>query len=405
MVISKKTNFFISFVIVFSVLLIGFGYKYNEWYVLNYLNNLQREADLAELKLIEKSNILAQDDEAVNVFIDSLTEEPDVIESNYKKFNSYFYLNKITHEEYYKLLLDNYHKYQKINKRATFLLGSKKEFVNEFLDLTSNYYENEIENNENITISIAFTENLYKLLKDRLIIEYYFSISDDLDDLASNFGQISSAEKYTHTDFKFDQEDAIRSYYTSGSELLDINKNYISSLYLIAKDVAAGNYESARYKHASLTNQAADSNIDTDDAFSENEESKRRLSQEIAAINIKKILLLDDLNKNPIDNYPFVESLKPWEVDALICNLSWYKTSIYEDVFDEIPIVDNLENLIAELNKVPPSTEQLSAIVNYETNKIEYDTENGKLRFICKANTTGEELVFITDLPPAEENE
>ena len=405
MVISKKTNFFISFLIVFSVLLIGFGYKYNEWYVLNYLNNLQREADLTELKLIEKSNILGQDNEIMEAFGDSLTEEPDVIESNYKKLNSDFYLKKIAHEDYHKLLLDNYHRYQKINKRAAFLLGSKKEFVNKFLDLTSNYYENEIKNSENITITIAFTENLFKLIKDRSIVEYYFFTSDDLDDVASNFSKISSAEKYTRADFKFDQEDAIRSYYTSGSELLDINKNYISSLYLIVKDVAAGNYESARYKHASMTNQAADSNIDTDDVFNENQESERRLSQEIAAINIEKILLLDDLNKNPIDNYPFVESLKPWEVDALICNWFWYKTSIYEDVFDETPVVDNLEKLIVELNKVPPSAEELSEIVNYETNKIEYDTEAGKLKFISKANTTGEEFVFIRDLPSEEENE
>lgn len=405
MVISKKTNFFISFLIVFSVLLIGFGYKYNEWYVLNYLNNLQREADLAELKLIEKSNILGQDTEIMEAFGDSLTEEPDVIESNYKKLNSDFYLKKIAHEEYYKLLLDNYHKYQQINKRAAFLLGSKKEFVNKFLNLTNNYYENEIKNSENITISIAFTENLLKLVKDRSIIAYYFYTSDDLEDLASNFSKISSAEKYTRADFKFDQEDAIRSYYPSRLELLDINKKYISSLYLIAKDVAAGNHESAQYKYASMMDQIADSNIDTDDVFNENEESERKLEQEIAAINIKKILLLDDLNKNPIDNYPFVESLNPWEVDALICNWLWYKTSIYEDVFDEIPIVDNLENLIAELNKVPPSAEELSEIVNYETNKIEYDAEAGKLKFICKTNTTGEELVFITDLPSEEEDE
>lgn len=405
MTISKKTNFFVSFIIVFLVLLIGFGYKYNEWYVLNYLNNLQREADLSELKLIQKSNALGHDDEVVDIFINSLTEEPSIIEENYKKLNSYFYLNNVTHEEYNDLLVENYQKYRNIKKRSVFLLGSKKQFVSKFLNLTENYYENEIKSSENIDKSLAFVENLYLLIKDRSIIEYYFYTSEDLDDIAANFDKISGSEKYTRSDFKFDQEEDIRSYYTLGSEMLDINKKYISNLYLIVKDVIAGDYESADYKYSSLMNQRADFNIDFDDVFDENEDDERKLEQEIASINTEKILLLDDLNKNPIDNYPLVDSLKAWETDALICNLFWYKTSIYKGIFDEVPVVDNLKDLITELNKIPPNTEQVSEIINYEKNKIEYDQEDKKLKFICEANTTGEEFIFMIDLPSEEENE
>ncbi len=69
MKVSTTKSFFIPFSILFLVLLIGACYKYNEWFVLNYLNNLQREADLSELRGVQKINSLYHGDEFSDIFL------------------------------------------------------------------------------------------------------------------------------------------------------------------------------------------------------------------------------------------------------------------------------------------------------------------------------------------------
>ncbi|HCR81574.1 MAG: hypothetical protein UX28_C0003G0126 [Candidatus Pacebacteria bacterium GW2011_GWA1_46_10] len=387
------------------LIILFFAYRIVEWHQLTRLNELQKEVELEEISF---ANNAQDENDTINNLIgdyfshlESSSSAEMVIE--YNLVSNEVKINDQRAREYIAILQENRQNFQNIDTFSKFFITKNGKFIDEYVDLAFQYYDAELNASNRSLIESDVIKNLSLIFKDRAIlnefVDNYIGESEDL--ISQNFNMVSPLEKYTRSDFVFDGQDVIEQNYSYFSETLAKQKKLFGDTYLMLKDLAVGDYDSASYKYEAIARQEADFNLDWDRVMDELFEEHDRLQSEIANININKLNKLYSFSDNDLGRYPILPHITSWETRAMVCNLIWYKTNIYSSYKDEYPDQNNLADFLNELDKVPPSFDSVKNKTDFE--EIKFSNNDSEIRFECNSNTD-ETLNFSFYVKKTEEN-
>lgn len=371
------------------------GYKYYEWRVLVDLNRFQRESVLEELGLVDKSEVVHEKsyDEVEN-FMMAVGSSPSAeVEEAFWSLESTIRLVKSFDKEYYETLVRNDKRLNELKGRGLFLIGSRRDFYEDYLRLGQDYYDKEIKVANNNLINDEYLLHFFEITKDRVILsDFWVDAGLNEQYYIDNFGRVSSIKKYAQSDHRFEKEKEIRELRPKGFEYLDRSRKHLKDSYLLIKDMVAGDVESARYKAEAIDRSSADFNFDMDEIFFETEQKDLDAGRDIAEVLIEKIDLLHDFKNSPLVDYPILDSVDRWEDGAIICNLYGYKTSIYNRTLEKYPEKKSVGEYIDELNQVLPDTSSVDKIADFSDFALKNNEEEVEIK--CSSNTSDKTFTY-----------
>lgn len=384
------------FVLLFVGILVMTVYKLIEYRTLVQLKNLYASTINEELFLIEQNDELGvEGTKILNEYLDPQLDENEV-SLKLDELLSRLNLSIANNRNYIGVLEKNRERYVSLNGYAKIILGNRGKFTREFLELQDKYYGEEILVNVDEVITTQLLINLFNLGKDKILLEDYTqeAFYENEPDYYSLFSNLYPLEKYTQSDYKFPEQDEIQRLYPYGYEILERNKNYISSYYSVAKDLAAGDLESANYKVSKVVDTELELNVDFDRVLDEYDKRGRDSALRILETDLKKIALIKDFKGSYMSKYPFVKPLTNWSEDVELCQLYAYKTSIYSGIVGTYPEARTLNGLTEELKKLSPQTTELD--VAFDKSVIVFTNEDEIISFRCKDHLSGKQYLFQT---------
>jgi hypothetical protein len=389
--INMKKNYFNRMLFPALLLVLAILYKGYEWTQLTNLNNFQRKAEIQELSFINSrlDEDDAGDDVSDDFFISLESSTSSEISQQADLVIDELILVRERDRKYLNLIEENKNEFKKLGNKSKFLFGKNGEFIKDYVLLATDYYSEEIENINSNIVAAGYYENLILVLRDSAIIDNFTidNFSGDLDEelISDNFSDIASIEKYTRSDFKFETGEDGEPLVPYFLEFLNDYQIYFKNFYLLVKDVAIGDMESASYKYEAAMRQRADTNfdfykLDRDISNIQFETGKKVLTA--SSNKLKHLYSYSDLN---LGRFPFLAKIEQWETRLVECNLLWFQTGHYFSFKDEYPEELDIIEFTNSLNGVPASLDDLRKNIDFEN--IKFTNDEDEISFECSPNT------------------
>lgn len=377
-------------------LVFGVGYKYLEWSVFDRLAKLQHFSIPNELSIIERGGNLSED---AGVDIVKLNEPKSTLESNlkiYDELDGKINLILENDKSYVDAINSNSSKYKTLNILSKLLIGKRGKLARRIVSDQIQYYVNEGKGARDNVISDYLMKNIFAVSKDKAIMQIYDNkASASPNTLYSKyFSEVASLEKYTRSDYKFVEEDAIKQSYSYGFETLQNNKNYLSAYYAVIKDFVAGDYESSAYKYTKLEAQFIKLNVDFDKLFGENESIKQDLSKKIIELVVDKDTAIKEFKSGGFDKYPLLPRIEGWKEDLEMCQIYDVKGSLISGISKKPVEAKDLDAYLNWLSQMNPSTASIDNSIDKSI--IKFTNTDDKLTYQCLDKETGKEYIFVT---------
>lgn len=383
--------------VVIGLLLLGFvgalSYKAYEGSALNKLGNIYNDNVLKELASIESNEKIEENSDTYD-YIDKLySDKYETYQEGIDLIDQIKKSNKLTidsQEGYISLITKN--KERIIADKST-LYGAAGVKYKKLMKLLTEYYDHEIQIAKESLIDEQYFETLNDVKKDSLKFSLYVEQNTDKNgdiNYRSLYSSFAYLEKYTKADHKFKNEDEIKTLFPKGYDYLTKQRDYFKIYYLLTKDVANDDKESAAYKYERSKKVSADLNPDMESILGETSEwlEKTKKSVELVA---ERVLLVKELEQIAKKN-PFVRKPVLWEEDVEICQLYTLKTAIFQDITGGSPEAETVEELLKELETVSPKTLEMDGA--FDISKLEYTNREASLDFICHGNNPETKFTF-----------
>jgi len=395
---TKKTLYLrnVLLLILTLILTISIGHKYLEWSVFNQLVKLQHLFTSNELSIIEMGDKLneAVTDDIAQLSKPKLTPEGSL--KIYSELDGKINLVLDNDRSYVETIKVNSSKYRTLNFLSKLLVGNRGKLARRIIQDQLNYYEKEKNSAYDDLVSDYLVKNIFAVAKDKTIMQIY-------DEKASTspktlylkyFSDIAPLEKYTRSDFKFPEEDAIKNLYPYGYETLQNNKNYMSAYYAVIKDFVAGDYESATYKYSKLQEQYIKLNIDMDRLFRENEFAKQERSKQIIELVVDKVAAIKEFKNKNFGKYPLFPSIEGWKEDLEMCQIYYVKGLLSSNISRKPIDAKDLGAYFDWLSSINPSTSAVDNLIDKSI--IKFANSEDKLTYQCLDKEAGKEYTFVT---------
>lgn len=386
-------------IILLALLFLGsFVYKYQERLLLKKLVNSYNERLVQELALIEQSDKV--NDETAELFVELLTNEGLSDEEYLQKLQDLQGKTRLVingDENYIKTLTKNKEIFENLQNKAKLFVGRRGKFARDFIDKQLQYYNNELEMAQRNLTSDYLVLGIFSVMRDREIMNQFQAktASNPEEDIPYYYADISVLEKYTRSEFSFEKEEEIKRLHPYGYEALERNKEYMESYYSIVKDYVAGDLESAAYKFSRLSEAELNLNIDFERLFDEGERENIELGKKILEVSFSKLNDVKQFKENSLGAYPIVGEINGWKEDLELCQLYQYKYSVVNAITDSYPQASNFDELIVELSRVAPKSDNLDS--KFDRNYINYSGNEEEARFVCKDPESNKEFVYTIE--------
>ncbi|QQG41333.1 MAG: hypothetical protein HYV90_04175 [Candidatus Woesebacteria bacterium] len=378
------------------IFVLGVGYKYLEWSVFDKLAKLHHDSIPNELSILEKSSSFSEDAIADIVRLSDPKSSPTSRLVIYDELDGKINLALDIDKSYVEAVEINASKYKPLVFLSKLLVGERGKLARRIVLDQVEYYEKEGVGAYDNVVSDYLLKNIFAVSKDKDIMQIYdekASISPEKL-YPKYFSEIASLEKYTRSDFKFPEEDAIRESYSYGYETLQNNKNYLSAYYAVIKDFVAGDYESASYKFSKLQDQYIKLNVDMDRLFGENRSAKQDKSKQIIELVVDKDTAIKEFKNKNFGKYPLLAFIGGWKEDLEMCQIYYVKGSLASDMSKKPIDAKDTTAYMDWLSKMNPSTSTIDNL--FDKSVIKFTNTDEKLTFQCLDKETGKEYTFVT---------
>lgn len=375
------------------IVFLGGGYKYYEWNTIRQLSELYNSAWKQEFKTVESG---AKKSDDYFQFVDQINGPKSTNDSYLKQYPDLKgRLNLLIEnaENYKNFINQERDKYKAIRSSASILFGSQGNFVKKLSDYQIKYLDNEIENNSRNLTALYLQANLNEVFKDKIITASYDDkINANKNNLYKNFSDISTIQSYTVSDFKFNHEDKIKQYYPEGYAALQKYKDYLSTYYLVVQDIINGDLDSASYKYTNISNNVASLTLNYKGLFGGGNDERINRDKDIVEAVSNGAALIKQLKKNGLGKYPFLQEVKTWKEDLVLCQMYNFKSGVYNLVTSKYPSAKNFDDLLNELSNVNPKTDFVDK--DFDKSVLNFTNDVKKIEFICKDKVEGDTLTF-----------
>lgn len=393
----KIRNLLIALFII--VILLFVGYKYFEWKTFSDLSNAYNNSYVKEIKYVSAIT------PPTNDFFKELY--------NNKQFgkpkDNQDYLEGLTtisdklnivvnnQEGYVDLLNGNVTTFTTLKNSANLLFGERGDVARKIVNDQLAYYSDEIKQANINLASLYATEILFSIYRDNVTVNDFNKVigsSTSQSDINQYFSEISSLEKYSNSDYKFDKEDFIKSYYPSFVDKIDNWKMYFSSYYKAEKDFSVGNTDIAKLELQAVTDNAYNSYIDYSSLFNEQSSKNTELSKDILKLVSEQASAIKDYKMKGFYKYPLLKSVNVWKEDFVLCQMYNFKTNIFNTITSKYPSAKTVSGLINELSSINPKTDNVDN--TFDKSAMKFTNTDNKLEFTCIDKYTGDKVNFTT---------
>jgi hypothetical protein len=201
-------------------------------------------------------------------------------------------------------------------------------------------------------------------------------------------------EKYTHSDFKFDHEEDIKKYYSSGYDALNRYKDYFSNFYSTTQDLVNGDANSVTYKLPTLKVAQTNLNFSVSDLFNQDTEAHNEKMKNIIQLVSSQVNRIKDFKANKLYLYPLLSPVNNWEENVVLCQLYYYKAQYYHDISTNFIKAKDPTAMIGELSIVSPSTTDVDG--RFDKNVLTIVNDDKKLQFSCLDKVNNVTYTYIT---------
>ena len=364
-----------------------------EYNTLLSLQELHNETESSELKFVERSSQYVDEIVDFRSKIDS-AEDYEQLSTAYTEILKLNTIQFGASQEYLSLLSENRERYRQLSLPARFIVGKRGNHIRSYLQTVDSYYDLELQATEELLVESDIVEEVFQQFKDELILSEFSDIVSDegYESISANFGMLSPIKKYTDSGYSFKSEGKIKDSYPYSYSLLSNHRRYISNFYDTMRDVSTGDDESAYYKFESLDKQSVDLETDYERLFEEGSDRGNERSKKIAQISLDKFELIEEMKNSGSLSFPIVGDLEKWKEDLIFCQLVPYKVDIYQSLLNQDPVFTTKEDLIRELDKIPPS---MSKFLNlFDSSILTVNTQANKYVFECTDRATNEVYTF-----------
>ncbi|MDO8569992.1 MAG: hypothetical protein Q7R97_00205 [Candidatus Daviesbacteria bacterium] len=385
-------------VICILLLISGVAYKYQEYQYLKTLISSYQSTLTEKLTILEEYN--NSQNEASKDIKTYFFQKPDTsIKDTLTNLDKAIKSAKLVQgmvQDYERQINQNRKNFQNIRKSNFLLFGSIKEFSDKFLTSVDNYYQKENQTVQDNKVAMDFSINLLETLKDYSIALNYLATAAKLPNnkVAASFYELSSLEKYSRDDFTFQNEEEIKKSMSYEYEILNKYRQYLKSYYLVVRDYMNGNYDSAAYKATRLTTDTSNLTIDWGRIGKEGEVERIKRGKAILEDMITQLTLLQNLKKNGLGEYPYLEEVAFSKTDLLSCHIYSYKKGVYYSVTSEYPKAKTIEELFKELSVISPKTNELDS--EFDKNSMQYTNTDDEIEVACEDKGDNKSYTFTT---------
>lgn len=384
-------------IIIVALLVLGFAgafsYKAYEGIALNSFGTIYSENILKELEAIESSEKIDGENAALDLVVKLYNDDYATYQEGIDLIDQIKSSNRLSldsQEAYIKLIQADK---EKILSHKAYLFGTAGKKYEKLKKLLLEYYDHEIE----ISTFSLVGEHSFEALNDakRDGLRFTMSVEQNTDDKGAIdyenlYSSLAYLEPYTRSEHKFKHEDEIKNLFPKSYDYLDKQREFFKIYYLLTKDIANGDQESAAYKYERTKKVMADLNPDMESILTEGTEWVDDIKKSIELV-AERVLLVKEMEQLVSKN-PFVKKPSQWEEDAEICQLYTLKTAVFKEITGDYPLANSTEELLKELESVSPKTVEMDRA--FDSSKLVYRNNEGSLEFICHGNSSEKEFTF-----------
>lgn len=380
-------------------LLILAAYKYNEWYVFSRLNNFHKSLFSSHLQLNEKEFKLGEEayklTETLTKDLKDKKKAKDAEKIFWSGIIRYSKININNTNETISLLSSNRKIVSNIKQRGALLIGGNRKLVSDYLKLATDYLDSNLQQKQLSLASDNYGLSYSQIQQDFITITE-FDTGYDGKSLAgiqqyvqNNFSDISDLEKYSRSNFEYEQAELIKSSMPESYDHLQKVKAFIGSYYEMMKDLASGDSESAGYKWDKFNSNRINLNVNAFELDKAVDKKKEELAKNLLNSEKELIGIISTLNKRTY-KYPFIKTDFVWNDTLLKCDFILSSTQYYKIITDDYPT----QTTIAELTNELDNKGVLFGSFQYDESKIKYHRDDKKISFTCFDDQSNKELVF-----------
>lgn len=381
------------------IILLFVGYKYFEWKTISDIANAYNNSYVKEIKYVSamepstndffkefynnKQFSKPKDNQDYLEGITTLSEKLNIVINN--------------GEGYIDLLNEKLAIFSKLKNSTNLLFEERGDIAKKIVNNQIDYYNIEIKQ-ANINLAALYATNvLYSIYKDNVTVINFNKIigsSTSQSYINQYFSEISSLEKYSNSDYKFDKEDFIKNYFPNFVGKIDNWKMYFSSYYKAEKDFSVGNTEVAQLELQAVTDNAYNSYIDYSSLFDEQSSKNTELSKNILKLVSEQASAIKDYKMKGLYKYPLLKNVNVWKEDFVLCQMYDFKTGIFNTITSKYPKAKTVSDLINELSSISPKTDNVDN--NFDKSAMKFTNSDKKLEFTCIDKYTGDKVNFTT---------
>ena len=332
-------------------LVLGVVYKYFEWKTLKGIISDANSMVVGEYSDVEKSNIFYNTEAqplVAKIFSDKIKSPEDYIAA-VDELRNKMKVNEDMDKSYLSLVNDNRAKIFKYKLAGMFLLGRPRIYVNNFVENSLASYDAVIFLSKTSSVQNKFLDDFFMVSRDMAISNAFSKDAPPYYNqtlvkfVQNNYSKLGVLEKYTRDDFKFADEEEYKINDPYGYDILLKYRDYLKSYYLIMKDLAVGDIDSATYKYSKFQNQSAAINVDFEKLFSEKQDEKNTKTQESILATAKMVKAYKDFNNSGLKVYPLLGGVGKFKADLALCGVYNSKIDLFKNITSDYPTSTNTE--------------------------------------------------------------
>lgn len=386
-------NIIIGAVILFFAAAVG--YKYYEWSTLQSLSSLYNQTWTQEFSLVQNENKSAQPYLKVYNKIFGKDAQSDALVNNYNELNGNLQVIISNQEDYATLLKNDNSAYSNIN--TWFLFGKKGNFAKKIISDQKQYYQYEI-NDANIAHARYWlTYNLFAVIKDRTIsTQFLMDTESDPNSLITQYwSNLSSLQKYTDSNYKFEHEDEIKKYYPNAYNLLKQYQSYFADFYNTMQNGETGDTTSLTYEIPALTERFSTLNFNISDIYNETQDQQNNNAKNIINVVSDESNNINNFETEKLSQYPFLPSIGIWKDNLVLCQMYDFKAGLYDNLTTQYVSASTPSALLSELSTVPPNTQPVDK--HFDTSVMKIINNNKQIIFACTDKLSNTTYQFVTN--------
>jgi hypothetical protein len=396
-----KIRNLILFPLIFLILLFV-GYKYFEWKTFSELSNAYNTAYFNEIKLVSENQSAEED----------LTNELSTNKQFLKPKDTKDYLEGVSaietklnisinnYEGYRDLLNKDLTQFEKLQNGINLLIGERRRIGKIILNNQLAYYKDELKGALSNLATRYGIKILFQIYRDNGSLSTFsdaIGTSVDQTYISKYFDVISPLEKYTNSNYKFENEDYVKEHYPNFINKIGNWKKYFSSYYEAEKDFSVGNIEVAQLKLRTVWDNASNSYIDYSSIFDEQGSAPLNSAKNILKLVSEQAASIKDYKQKGLYKYPLLKEISIWKEDLVLCQMYNYKSSIFNAITSKYPSSKTVSDLIKELSTISPKTDNVDS--RFDKSTMEFKNTDKQLEFVCKDKYSGEKIKFFITKP------